>query len=376
MNSVKKQFLEKKLLGLAKRREKTTLGETTFGFNKIIRNQLTIKLTDIWGFCYGVLYALEAAGQALDRYHDRSIWILGELIHNPLVNQELKNLGAKFIELDEIHRVQQKDVVIIPAFGTKKDVLKELRSKDIELINTTCPEVQTVEEEVKQFNRRGYTAIIHGKYSHQETIATRSYAADYLLVRNFQEARYVCDYILNNGDKKEFLRKFDQACSKNFDPEIHLEKIGVANQTTMLMNDSLKIIDLFKKTLLERDGNLANFRCIETICSATQDRQDAVKELIKNNHFELFIVVGGHNSSNTQNLARTVKNSSDLPVYHIEQSSDISKNRIEYLPPGNEDKLELKNWLPPEEITIGLTAGASTPHSQLEEVIEKILSFY
>ncbi|MGM0380484.1 MAG: 4-hydroxy-3-methylbut-2-enyl diphosphate reductase, partial [bacterium] len=254
--------------------------------------------------------------------------------------------------------------------------LEHLKNRDITLIDTTCPEVRTVEEKVKEFNQKGFTALIHGKYSHQESIATSSYADKYLIIRDLAEAEYVTNYMLNGGDKSDFLDKFNRASSSDFEPGSDLEKIGVANQTTMLMNESVKIFNKFRETIRKRDGSTENFSSIGTICSATQDRQDAVKNLLKENHFDLFIVVGGHNSSNTQNLARTAAENSSTNVYHIEDSQCFTEKTITYLPVDSKNTLQQQNWLPEGEITVGITAGASTPHSQLESVLEKLLGFY
>lgn len=376
MSSVKEQFLEKDLLGLAKGREETRRDGMKLGNNRIIKGKLTVELADIWGFCYGVLYALEEVGRVLEEYPDRKIWVLGDLIHNPLVNEELKRLGAEFIELNEISRIKENNVAVIPAFGTKKKIVEELEQLDIKLINTTCPEVQKVEKKVKEFNQQDYTVLIHGKYTHQESIATGSYADKYLIIRNYTEAQYVCDYIKGEGDRENFLEKFGEASSEDFDPDRDLEKIGLANQTTMLMNDSLRIFELFRETIEARDGNTEKIQSIETICSATQDRQDAVKDLIDGDNFDSFLVVGGHHSSNTQNLARTVNNSSQIPVYHVEGAKDFSRDQIKYLPPGKKQTETRKNWLSEGEMKVGITAGASTPHSQLEEVISKLLTYY
>ncbi len=376
MNTVKKEFLRKDLLKLAKGRKEVKKGDMVLGHNQIRKNLLTVKLAPIWGFCYGVLYAIEEVGEALEENPDKNIWVLGELIHNPRVNRELQNLGAHFINFNEIDRIRDGDVVVIPAFGTRKNVLKHLQNRKLTLIDTTCPEVRTVEEQVKKFNQEGYTAIIHGKYSHQESIATSSYADKYLIVRNLSETEYVCDYMLEGGNREDFMEKFNRASSSGFNPDRDLEKIGVANQTTMLMNESLKIFNKFEETVRRRDKNSENFCSIKTICSATQDRQDAVKKLLKNNKFDLFIVVGGHNSSNTQNLARTVTDNSATAVYHIENAGCFTRKSIEFLPPDVEDTRQEKNWLPEGKIKVGLTAGASTPHSQLESVLEKLLGFY
>ncbi len=376
MNSVKEQFLKKELLGLAKRSKITRRNDMELGSNKIIKDNLTIQLADIWGFCYGVLYALEEVGRVLEENPQKKIWVLGDLIHNPRVNEKLKQLGAEFIGFTDIAQIQKGDLVIIPAFGTKKKVLKKLKNLDIELINTTCPEVQKVEKKVRKFNQQDYTVIIHGKYEHQESIATSSYANKYLIVRNLSEAKYICNYLSGGKEKDKFLEKFSNATPEHFDPEQDLKKIGLANQTTMLMNDSLQIFNLFQETIEARDGNLKNIETIETICSATQDRQDAMKALIKEDNFDFFLVVGGHISSNTQNLARTVNNSSNIPVYHVEEATDFSQDKIRYLPAGKKETTEKENWLPAGKINVGITAGASTPHSQLEEVIHKLLDIY
>ncbi len=376
MNTVKEEFLKKDLLKLAKGRKEVEKGDMVLGHNKIQKNRLTVKLAPIWGFCYGVLYAIEEVGEALEENSEKNIWVLGELIHNPRVNRELQNGGARFINFNEIDRIEDNDVVVIPAFGTRKNVLDHLKDRPLTLIDTTCPEVRTVEEQVKKFNQDNYTAIIHGKFSHQESIATSSYAEKYLIVRNLKEAEYVCNYMLEEGDREQFMEKFNRASSSDFDPDRNLEKIGVANQTTMLMNESLEIFNKFEETVRKRDGNTENFRSIKTICSATQDRQDAVKKLLEDNNFNLFIIVGGHNSSNTQNLARTVADNSSTEVYHIENADCFSKDTIEFLPTDNNEIQEKNNWLPPGEISVGLTAGASTPHSQLESVLKKLLGFY
>jgi 4-hydroxy-3-methylbut-2-enyl diphosphate reductase len=376
MNTVKKSLLSKDLLKLAKRSEFITKDGITAGNNLIKKGQITLKLADIWGFCYGVLYAIEEVGRILEENPNKTVWVLGDLIHNPHVNLELQRLGAQFIDLDEIQRVREDDIVVVPAFGTKKSILEKLNSNKLQIINTTCPEVRTVEEKVQEFNRAGYTAIIHGKYEHQESIATSSYADKYLIVRNEEEARYVCDYILHGGDRDEFLSRFQNSCSENFDPDRDLKKIGLANQTTMLMNESLKIFKMFKETIQERDGSEENVRSIRTICSATQDRQDAIKQMLVENGFDFFIVIGGHNSSNTQNLARSVQENSSIPVFHIEDAGSFDENEITYLPPEKKEIETKKGWLLPGKLTVGITAGASTPHSQLEKTIQKLLSFY
>lgn len=376
MSQVKEELLSKKLLRQAKRNEYTRVEDLVVGHNKLSRGPLTLHLADIWGFCYGVLYAIEEVGEVLENHPEKDVWILGDLIHNPHVNQELQTRGATFIDLDELERIKDGDVVVIPAFGTKKEIFDYLDERDVITVDTTCPEVEAVEHEVLAFNQENHTAVIHGKHEHQESIATSSFADRYLIIRDLEEAQYVCDYIENGGSAAEFLDRFNQACSGDFDPDRDLQQIGLANQTTMLMNESLKIFEMIEQAVENRDGDKQNVKTIDTICSATQDRQDAVQKLTRSNQFDLFLVVGGHTSSNTKNLARTVSQRASIPVYHIQDAGSFDRERITFLPLDSRTAETSRNWLPEGECSVGVTAGASTPHSELESVLRKMLSFY
>lgn len=377
MSEVKEQLLEKTFLGRAKLNEYNRQDGIILGHNTITKNELTIRLADVWGFCYGVLYAIEAVGDVLEKNPDSTVWILGELIHNNHVNTELRDMGANFIKPEEVkEKAHPDDVVVVPAFGTKKEIFDYLEGQPFKVVDTTCPEVRDVEAEVRDFDRAGFTTIIHGKHEHQESIATSSFADPYLIVRNDGEARFVCDYIRGTETKKNFLDRFDGACSDSFNPEEDLERIGLANQTTMLMNESVRIFEMIESAVKDRDGNLDNVRTIDTICSATQDRQDAVNTLTRNGTFDLFLVVGGYHSSNTKNLARTAERKNGVPSFHVENASCFNRDRITHLPCDSQESKTTINWLPEGEVSIGLTAGASTPHQDLETVVRKLLNFY
>lgn len=377
MSQVKEQLLTKDLLQRARGRELTREGEILLGKNRLEKGPLTIKLADVWGFCYGVLYAIEAVGEALEEYPDRKVWILGELIHNNHVNHELERLGATIIDPEDVQdRVGPEDVVVVPAFGTREEIFEYLDEENLHTVDTTCPEVRDVEQQVQEFNEMGLTTIIHGKHEHQESIATSSFADKYLIVRDQEEARAVCDYIREGGSREGFLDRFGHACSPDFDPDEDLEHIGLANQTTMLMNESMEIFDAIEEAVEARDGDARRVHSIDTICSATQDRQDAVQRLTGGGDFDLFLVVGGHTSSNTKNLARTVHNRGDIPAYHIEDGDSFDEGTITYLPHDASEAVTESDWLPDGELTVGVTAGASTPHSDLEAILHKLLGFY
>ncbi len=377
MSEVKEQLLEKTFLGLAKRKEYTRRDGVLLGHNTITKDNLTISLANVWGFCYGVLYAIEAVGDVLENNPNRTVWVLGELIHNNHVNNELRERGANFIQPEEVkEKASPEDVVVVPAFGTKQNIFEYLENQPFETVDTTCPEVRDVEDEVKSFDRSGFTTVIHGKHEHQESVATSSFANAHLIVRNEDEAEVVCDYIRGNGNRANFMEQFAPATSEGFDPEDDLQRIGLANQTTMLMNESVRIFEMIENAVRDRDGQTDNVRTIDTICSATQDRQDAVHSLTENQDFDLFLVVGGHHSSNTKNLARTAESENGVPAFHVEDAQSFNRKEIEHLPYDSSTPTTTENWLSEGEVSLGLTAGASTPHSDLEEIVHKLLSFY
>ncbi len=252
--------------------------------------------------------------------------------------------------------------------------MKLLHEKGCTIVDTTCPWVSKVWNTVEKHKKKEFTSIIHGKYKHEETVATTSFAGTYLVVLNLPEAEYVADYILNGGDREAFLAKFANAHSEGFDPDRDLEGVGIANQTTMLKGETEQIGKLFERTMLKKYGPIDfnnHFHSFNTICDATQERQDAMFNLVEAD-VDLMVVIGGFNSSNTTHL-QEIAIEKDLPSFHIDSAERIDLgNRIEHKPL-HSDQLETElNWLPAGKISVGVTSGASTPDKAVQEVIEKI----
>jgi 4-hydroxy-3-methylbut-2-en-1-yl diphosphate reductase len=333
--------------------------------------RLTVHLAREFGFCYGVDRAVDYAYQARHRFPDQAVYLTGEIIHNPQVNDKLRGLGIRFLS-DPGYSLEQLgpgDVVILPAFGVTVGLLATLQRQGCTLVDTTCGSVLNVWKNVRQYARDGFTAIIHGKIHHEETQATASQALNerpggrFLVVLNRAEAQVVCDYIRDGGDASAFLAHFGPAASEGFDPDRDLQYVGLANQTTMLASESLEIAEMFRQAMVARhgEGHLSGrFRAFETICSATQDRQDAVVALLDSAPLDLMLVIGGYNSSNTANLARIC--ALRLPTYHVaDVRALLSSTQIRHRPvSGGETVAE--GWLPVSgPVVVGLTAGASTP---------------
>ena len=344
---------------------------------------LTFLLAREFGFCYGVDRAVEYAYETRRKFPDRAIYLVGEIIHNPHVNARLKEMGIRFLrEADGsgpgLETVRPEDVVILPAFGVTVEEMARLRTSGCVLVDTTCGSVLNVWKNVDRFSATGFTALIHGKYAHEETRATASRTTQYpggrhLVVRDRAEAAFVCDYIRRGGDREMFLARFAAACSPGFDPDLHLGRIGLANQTTMLSSESFEIQGMIRGALADRYGEEQlsdRFRAFDTICSATQDRQDSVLALIVEKP-DLMVVIGGYNSSNTNHLAALAGKS--VPTYHIEDASCIQGAKaIRHKPAGAAAEITTRDWLPHGPATVGLTAGASTPNNKIGEVVATI----
>lgn len=341
-------------------------------------DNVTIKLAETFGFCWGVERAIALAYETRQQFPNERIWITNEIIHNPLVNQKLREMKVEFIPVKENgHKdfsvVVEEDVVILPAFGASLQEMQLLNEKGCIIIDTTCPWVSKVWNSVEKHKKRKYTSIIHGKYKHEETVATSSYADKYLVVLNLQQAEYVCDYILNGGDREEFLANFAGTYSPGFDPDTDLEKIGIANQTTMLKGETEQIGKLFERTLMRKYGpsDINNhFLSFNTICDATQERQDAMFKLVEEK-LDLMLVVGGFNSSNTTHL-QEISLQEGIPSYHIDGAQCIGPgNRIKHKK--LHSSLEVvEDWLPTGSIVVGITSGASTPDKVVADAIQKI----
>ena len=347
---------------------------------------VTLLLAREFGFCYGVERAVDYAYQTREKFPERRIFLVGDMIHNPFVNRQLREMGIRILPIPQAEKedysfIHEKDVVVLPAFGVPIHTLELLKQRGCILVDTTCGSVISVWKRVESYARDGFTVLVHGKAAHEETRATVSHALKYetgryLIVLNKEEADVVCDWIRGKGTRQEFLRRFEKAISPNFDPDRDLEKIGLANQTTMLRSESLEIAEMIRKAIIERYGeeNLpSHFRNFDTVCSATQDRQDAVLELVSREKVDLMLVVGGFQSSNTGHLAEIA--AQFVPTFHIESADSLlSRSGIRHREPGT-GKIKISpNWLPEPPVKIGITAGASTPNSILGEVIERIFS--
>jgi 4-hydroxy-3-methylbut-2-en-1-yl diphosphate reductase len=346
---------------------------------RLQRGNVTIHLAESFGFCWGVERAVAMAYETRTHFPTEKIWITNEIIHNPSVNQRLKDMNVEFIVATaagkDFSRVGQGDVVILPAFGASVQEMQLLNDKGCTIVDTTCPWVSKVWNTVEKHKKMTFTSIIHGQYKHEETVATSSFAGVYLIVLNMAEAEYVANYILNGGDKAEFMAKFSKAHSEGFDPDRDLAGVGIANQTTMLKGDTEVIGKLFEKTMMRKYGPdqlNAHFWSFNTICDATQERQDAMFNLVEDK-LDLMLVVGGYNSSNTTHL-QEIAVERQIPSYHIDRADRIQAgNRIEHKPLG-EDLAIQENWLPEGPIVVGITSGASTPDMVVQEAIERIFA--
>lgn len=348
---------------------------------------LTIRLAEEFGFCYGVDRAVDYAYETRAKFPDKRIFLTNEIIHNPRVNTKLLELGIQFLHGPykagaDAESITGEDVVIIPAFGTTTGQLEELQKKGCVLVDTTCGSVMSVWKRVESYAREGFTAVIHGKYDHEETRATSSRATQYpggkyVIVRDKLQAREVCDYIEGRGTREKFLETFQKAASAGFDPDRDLEHIGCANQTTMLSSESLEIANLLQESIRKRWGAAElskRFRHFDTICSATQDRQDAVLKLAREG-VDLMIVVGGYNSSNTGHLVEI--SLEFCQAFHVKDATCIlSRDEIEHKPFHSFQPVRSKDWLPRGPVRLGITAGASTPNRVIEEVIERIIEVH
>ncbi len=349
--------------------------------NLLVNGEVTIHLAESFGFCWGVERAIAMAYEARAHFPNQRIWITNEIIHNPEVNQQLKLMDVQFIELaadgeKDFSGVGQGDVVILPAFGASVQEMKLLHDKGCTIIDTTCPWVSKVWNTVEKHKKREFTSLIHGKYKHEETVATSSFAGTYLVVLNLAEAEYVASYILNVGSRDEFLSKFSHAYSEGFDPDKDLNAVGIANQTTMLKGETEQIGRLFERTMLKKYGPLElneHFHSFNTICDATQERQDAMFSLVDAD-IDLMVVIGGFNSSNTTHL-QEIAIERNLPSFHIDSAARVGPdNRIEHKPLHSDELAIETDWLPAGKISVGVTSGASTPDKAVQEVIEKIFA--
>ena len=359
------------------------------GYEDTIGN-INVRLAQEFGFCYGVDRAVDYAYETVHKFPDRTIYLVGEIIHNPHVNHRMTEMGIQFIypqgdgSFDFTHLTPQ-DVVLLPAFGVTIHDFETLKKIGCVLVDTTCGSVLHVWKRVEGYARDGFTSLIHGKYHHEESRATASQAlkyegGKYIIVRDSDETQLVCDYFAgadNALDRDAFLEHFAGKASDGFDPDRDLKKIGVANQTTMLANESLAIGAQVRKAMVEAFGEEhagEHFRTFGTICSATQERQDAVKEMMKSPP-QVMLVIGGYNSSNTNHLAHMCRDYTT--TYHVEDAAciDVETGQIRHKPVLSATAPEdvETDWLPDGPFSLGITAGASTPNNKIGEALVRIL---
>jgi 4-hydroxy-3-methylbut-2-enyl diphosphate reductase len=346
--------------------------------------RLTLHLAREFGFCYGVDRAVDYAYQTRERFPDRRIFLTGEIIHNPHVNDRLRHKGIQLLTDPGVDAdsLGPQDVIVLPAFGVSTGDMKRFSRRGCVMVDTTCGSVLNVWKNVKRYARDGFTSVIHGKVWHEETQATASQALEYengrfLVVLNLEETAEVCTYIRGGGERHRFLERFHDAMSPGFDPDRDLQRIGLANQTTMLMSESLQVQELFHQAMLDQYGEAElarRFRAFDTICSATQDRQDAVVQLLKEKPIDLMVVIGGYNSSNTCNLARIC--AQRVPTFHIADPDCLeSAEAIRHHPAGGKGETRTAGWLPAAgTLSVGLTSGASTPDNLVGTAVNRLSS--
>jgi 4-hydroxy-3-methylbut-2-enyl diphosphate reductase len=370
---------------LARTYQSTTVERLkTLGY-EAVAGGIHIKLAREFGFCYGVDRAVDYAYQTRRQFPDRRVFLSGEIIHNPDVNQRLRDMGIQILgesrdPVERFSEVGAGDVVILPAFGVSVPELKHLSAKECVLVDTTCGSVLNVWKKVHYYAKDGYTVIIHGKHYHEETRATASQAlthegGHYLCVRDVAETELVCAFIRGTISRADLMARFPEAASPGFNPDLHLQKLGLANQTTMLMSETLKVQETLRKAMIDRhgaEGLESRFRAFDTICSATQERQDAVLDMLKDGGLDVMIVIGGYNSSNTQALARMC--APRVTTYYIDSPGCVDGDVIRHRPIGASEETTTASWLAAGPARIGVTAGASTPDSVVGETIERILA--
>lgn len=352
---------------------------------------VTIRMAREFGFCYGVDRAIDYAYETVRKFPDKRSYLVGEIIHNPHVNQRMREMGIRFIYASDaggfdFSHLTSDDVVLIPAFGVTRRDFHALRGIGCVLVDTTCGSVLNVWKRVEMYARDGFTAVIHGKYTHEESRATASRVTrydggKYLMVRDMEEAEIVCDFIVRRSGRlsaEQFGEHFGDKATPGFDPRKDLGQVGVANQTTMLANESLAIAARIRAAMVARHGEeyaRECFRSFDTICSATQERQDAVEAMMARPP-DIMIVVGGYNSSNTNHLASMCRD--HTVTYHIADAVciDTETGAVRHKPELDPHTPEVvaRDWLPKGPFELGITAGASTPNNKIGETLARLLT--
>ena len=352
------------------------------------RGNVRFKLARHFGFCFGVENAIETAFRALSENPEKRLFLLSEMIHNPMVNNDLVSRGVKFLFSTEgnpliaLSELRPDDMVIVPAFGTTLELMQELRDRGIDptLYNATCPFVEKVWNRAAQLGAQGYTIVIHGKHFHEETRATFSHArksSASVIVRDMVEAERLASYLHGRADPQNFAGDFAGKFSEGFDPHRDLVRIGVVNQTTMLAHETQAITDYLKQQMSMRYGDaqlsshFADTR--DTLCYATEENQQAVRAMVASGG-DVAIVIGGYKSSNTAHLAKLCAES--VPTFHIQDAAEIiSADQICHMEFATRSVVATRAWLPSKRpLEVLLTAGASSPDALVDQVIERVVS--
>ncbi len=345
----------------------------------------SIRLAKDFGFCYGVERAIDLAYAARKVFADRRVFLLGEIIHNPEVNRQLTEMGVIRIPISEhetaVAQLSPEDVVIVPAFGAETRIMDIISQRGCLTVDTTCGDVMSVWKRVRGYAKQQVTSIIHGKAIHEETRATASRAmgddgrGHFLVLLTLDDVDFVCDYIRKGGDKVVFLKRFAGSMSAGFDPDLHLKQVGVANQTTMLKSETEELQRRIQQAVTDRDGTeLAekNFQVFDTICGATQERQDSLFELLRR-PMDVLIVIGGYNSSNTTHLVEIGEK--ELPTFFI-RTAECLKSLEEIVHYDLHSKSETTGYSQKLSsdgpVIVGITAGASCPNNLIEETILRV----
>lgn len=351
---------------------------------RLSKGRVTVLTPRQSGFCWGVDRALAIIDDAVRENPGRTIWLLNQIIHNPRVNRDLLARGVRFLRgphatgpgtFDEISR---DDLVVIPAFSAEVEDLEEIASRGLEAVDTTCPWVIKPHKRTLRYVEDGFTTVIHGTVGHDETRATCSLieheGGHFVVVHDLEETDRLCAHLRGEREPAMFLEEFGRAVSRAFDPTKHLERVGLVNQTTMLASESRTVAERIRTAVLARRGEDAlatHFRDFDTICRATQDNQDAFLAVMGPPQPDVLVVVGGFDSSNTKNLAR-IGDDHRIPAFHIEDPDDIKPATIRHRDRRSGEIHTTNDWLKTGDVTVAMTAGASTPDTQFGHAIRKV----
>ncbi|MDB3904843.1 4-hydroxy-3-methylbut-2-enyl diphosphate reductase [Crocinitomicaceae bacterium] len=381
-------FYRSSLIGeIKKKRKLEDPRKKDFKPTQIKVGDLTFLIARHFGFCYGVENAIEKSYKAIKENPDKRIFLLSQMIHNPDVNEDLESHGLKFLQdtygkqLIPFEELTSEDIVIIPAFGTTVEIEEKLKQKGIEIdtYNTTCPFVEKVWNRSAKLGDSNHTIVIHGKVKHEETRATFSHSSKNspsIVIKDINEAKVLGEFVSGNREMHEFHKIFEGNYSVDFNPEIHLSKIGVVNQTTMLATETQEITDYLRTVMIKRYGELkikdhmADTR--DTLCYATNDNQSATYGLL-NESVDIAVVVGGYNSSNTTHLVELLEK--EFNTFFIRNENEIlDENQVYSFDIHNKKRILNHTFLPAKKnLRIAITSGASCPDKLVDEVIHKII---